>query len=45
MTPKHAEMCMIPDYPLTMERSELVLDVKVSPLAQSTPKRAQISPE
>lgn len=45
MIPKHVEMSMIPDYLLTMERSELVLDVKVSPLAQSTPKRAQISPE
>lgn len=29
---------------LTMERLALVLDVKVSPLAQSIPNRAQISP-
>lgn len=45
MVPKHVKPSGTLDYLFTMERLALVLNVKVSPLAQSIPKRAQISPE
>lgn len=45
MVPKHVKPSSTVDYLFTMERLALVLDIKVSPLAQSIPKRAQISPE
>lgn len=45
MVPKHLKLSRTLGYLFTMERFALVLDVKVSPLAQSIPKRAQISPE